>query len=152
MSVDIAWLEEKVFHGKINPDEAALIGEITELRRYKKGETIIAQGEAGGTLYLIYKGSVSIHRDNVTLASAGEAKLFGEQSFLSDEPATATVTAEEDAEIYTLTRAGYARLMQRNHDMVFALFEYILKNTADIIRKMNVDNSVMQNYIMGNSK
>lgn len=152
MAVDIKWLEERVFNARFSDHEAALIDSITTLRRYNKGDTIIEQGQAGGELYLTYRGSVSIARDGVLLASAGEAQLFGEISFLTDEPATATVKAEEDSEIYVMSRSGYAQLMRENPEMVYALFAYILKNTAEIIRKMNADHSVMQNYIMGRPK
>lgn len=149
MPVDITWLEEKVFQEKIDPADAAIINKVTEVQLCQKGDTIVEQGMPGGALYLLYKGSVSIHRDQVMLASAGEAKLFGEMSFLTGEATSASVKAESDCEVYMLTRNGYAQLMRENQGMVFTLFAYILKNTANVVRKMNADHSVMQHYIMG---
>ncbi len=149
MAVDIAWLEEKVFKEKIDSVDASIINKVTDVRNYKAGEEIVVQGKPGGALYLVRRGSVSIHCNGTQLASAGEAKLFGEMSFLTGEPATATVRAESDCEVYMLTRNGYAQIMKENPAMVFALFAYILKNAAQVIRKMNVDHSVLQHYIMG---
>ncbi|MDQ6975805.1 MAG: cyclic nucleotide-binding domain-containing protein [Mariprofundaceae bacterium] len=149
MPIDIAWLEEKVFQEKIDPADARIIKKVTAVKSYKKGDTIINQGAAGGALYLLYKGSVSISCNQVLLASAGEAKLFGEISFLNGELTSATVTAESDCKIYMLTRNGYSELMRENQGMVFALFTYILKNTANVVRKMNADHSVLQHYITG---
>ncbi len=149
MPVDITWLEEKVFQEKIDPADAAIINKVTDIKLYKKGDTILEQGAAGGALYLLYKGSVSIHCNQTMLASAGEAKLFGEISFLSGELTSASVIAEADCEIYMLTRNGYGQLMDENQGMVFTLFSYILKNTANVIRKMNADQSVLQHYITG---
>jgi len=149
MPVDISWLEEKVFHEKIDSEDAAIINKVVEMKTFTKGDTIIEQGAAGGALYLLHSGSVSIHCNGSLLASAGEAKLFGEMSFLTGETTSASVQAEADCIIYVLTRNGYAKLMRETPSMVFTLFAYILKNTASNIRKMNADHSVMQHYIMG---
>jgi|UPI00037BABFB CRP-like cAMP-binding protein len=149
MTIDVTWLEEKVFHEKIDPADAAIINKVVEVKSFTQGETILEQGAAGGALYLLYSGSVSIHCNDALLASAGEAKLFGEMSFLTGDTTSASVKAEADCVVYILTRNGYAQLMRENPGMVFTLFAYILKNTASTIRKMNADHSVMQHYIMG---
>jgi len=149
MAVDISWLEEKVFREKIDPADAEIINRVTGIKNFAKGDTIMKQDAAGGALYLLYSGSVSIHCNGALLASAGEAKLFGEMSFLTGDTTSASVQAEADCVIYILTRNGYAQLMRENPGMVFTLFAYILKNTANNIRKMNADHSVMQHYIMG---
>ncbi len=149
MGLDIAWLEEKVFKEKIDSVDASLINKVTDVCQYKAGDVILEQGKPGGALYLVRSGSVSIHCNGVKLASEGEAKLFGEMSFLTGDPVSATVRAETDCEIYMLTRNGYAQIMRENQAMVFALFAYVLKNTASMIRRINADYTVMQHYISG---
>jgi len=149
MTIEISWLEEKIFFDTINPPCSTIIEDVVKEKHFAKGDIIIEQDSAGGTLYLLRSGSVSIHCNGVLLASAGEAKLFGEISFLTGDGTSASVIAESDCVIYTLTREGYAQLIRENTNMVFALFAYILKNSGNVIRKMNADHSVMQHYIMG---
>jgi CRP-like cAMP-binding protein len=149
MALDITWLEEKVFQEKIDSADAGLLNKVTDVCQYKKGDVILEQGKPGGALYLVREGAISIHCNGVKLASEGEANLFGEMSFLSGDAVSATVRAESDCTIYMLTRNGYAQVMQENQSLVFALFSYVLKNTARMLRRVNADYTVMQHYISG---
>jgi CRP-like cAMP-binding protein len=70
---------------------------------FKAGETIIAEGEAGDTAFLIISGSVE-----VTIESSGKAKnvgtlkagdVFGEMSLIDPGPRSATVKAVSDTSL-----------------------------------------------------
>jgi len=149
MTLDIEWLEDRVFLTKIDSTDAKLIEKVTDIHTFKAGDEILEQGKPGGALYFVRSGKVTIHCNGEQLTSGGEANLFGELSFLTDDPVSATVRAETDCEIYVLNRNGYSKIMGESPPLVFALFTYILKNTNSIVNRINADYTVMQNYISG---
>lgn len=65
---------------------------------YEKGDFIIREGEAGDTLLVIIKGSVSVtknsHPERV-LAYLKDGAIFGEISFLTNRSRSTNVIAEE---------------------------------------------------------
>lgn len=62
-------------------------------RRYGDGETIVVQGEAGDTFFVIDEGHVQVEVDQVPRRQLGPGEFFGEIALLRDVPRTATVTA-----------------------------------------------------------
>ena len=81
---------------------------------YTKGETILRQGEAGDTLYIIQSGEVSIYMREIStevpIGMQGRGYIFGENALLKDDVRQATVVA-----------ARYVKLIV-DHDVVAAPF------------------------------
>ena len=153
MTIDIHWLEEKVLMRKLDDVEAQLLTDLVDISEYKAGDTIVEQGKPGGVLYVLYSGVADItchsHGHDVRVATADETSLFGEMSFLTGEDSSASVVAQKDCVVYSLTRAAYSEMMQKNQDLVFALFTHILVHAATAIRHMNEEHLALQQYIMG---
>jgi len=75
------------------------------------GETIIRQGESGDRFYLIVAGACRVWREpSVAVARLGAGEYFGEIALLRDIPRTATVTAESDVDLLTLSRDDFREL------------------------------------------
>lgn len=95
-------------------------------RRFAAKEVIFHAGDLGDTIFLIRSGRVAVRivteqGDNMTLALLGPGDSFGELALLAPSGRrSATVTAIEATETWTLTRA---QLMQtgRNQSAVEAL-------------------------------
>jgi len=153
MTIDSNWLEEKIFLRKLSTDEAALLENLMQTDTYTAGDKIMQQGEPCDILHILHSGVADIECDSngatSRIAAAREGSLFGEMSFLTGEAASASVTAHKDCVVYSLSRKAYADLMQRNQDLVFALFTHILVHTATVIRHMNEEHLALQQYIMG---
>ncbi len=153
MSIDVAWLEDNVLRRKLTDEEKKKLAGVVEEVTFHKGDVIMKEGEVGGTLYLLRSGSADIYRNmggqDQRLATVREGALFGELTFLTGGSASATVRANEDCVVYKMTRDGYARLMQTNQDLVFALFTYILSYTTQVIRHMNEETAGLMAYITG---
>ena len=153
MAMDVKWLEEKVLLRKLDAAEVALLQDLVEVKEYAPGEKIMEQGKSSGVLYMLRSGVADItcsgNGADMRVATAREASLFGEMSFLTGEPASATVTAQKPCVVYSLTRSAYSELMQKNQDLVFALFTHLLVHAASVIRKMNEEHLAFQQYLMG---
>jgi len=153
MTMDVKWLEEKVLLRKLDEAEVGLLKTLVKVAEYAPGEHIMEQGKSGGILYMLRSGvaDITCHGDghDMRVATAREASLFGEMSFLTGSEASASVTAQKACTVYSLTRAAYSELMQKNQDLVFALFTHLLVHAAGVIRHMNEEHLAFQQYIMG---
>jgi len=156
MAIDVNWLEEKVLLRKLDATEIELLQELVQVSKYEAGEQVMEQGKAGGVLYMLRSGVADItcngNGNDMRVATARETSLFGEMSFLTGDPASASVTAQKPCVVYSLTRTAYSELMQKNQDLVFALFTHILVHAAGVIRHMNEEHLAFQQYIMGRGK
>lgn len=67
------------------------------------GKTIIREGEAGSSVYVIIRGRVKVSTiskgQEIDLAMLGPSDFFGEIAFLTGRPRTATVVAVEETEL-----------------------------------------------------
>lgn len=85
-------------------------------REYAKGEVVFRQGEDGDALYIIARGSASVHLGE---GNAGARRLmtfspgtfFGEMALLDRERRSATVTADEPLSCHVLERPAFGALV-----------------------------------------
>ena len=153
MDIDVTWLEDNILRSKLTDTEKDQLDGVIELMEFARGDTIMAEGESGGALYLLRSGSVEILREikgqQKPLRTVYEGALLGELTFLTGEPVTATVVASEDTVAYKMNRSGYSQLMQTSQELVYALFAYILAYTSTMIRQMNDDHAEILDYMTG---
>ncbi len=102
-----------VFEG-VPPGARLALSEKFQLKSFTGGETVVKEGEAGDTFYLIRSGHVAVSTcgmggegEQIALGKMGEGAFFGEVSLLTDKPRTATVTADGDLELMELTRDDF---------------------------------------------
>jgi CRP-like cAMP-binding protein/thioredoxin reductase/Na+-translocating ferredoxin:NAD+ oxidoreductase RNF subunit RnfB len=94
-----------------------LVREAT-LQRYRMGETVFAEGDAAGAVYLIRRGSVTVSRQvqgrEVTLAYVSAGNYVGEMALVSRTPRTATVRAAAPTEMVALDAGRFIALLDEN--------------------------------------
>lgn len=88
-------------------------------RRYKAGEIILREGEQAEGLGILASGIACVtcrdhHGRQGELARLQPGEWFGEMSLLTGEPASATVRAESEVEVWALPRAAFAALTARS--------------------------------------
>lgn len=97
--------------------EAALglIRDTVEKRHYVRGEVMLHEGDTKAELFVLLSGEAQVegkdwHGDPLTLAHLGPGQCFGELSMLSGEPASATVKATTDADVWILPHAAFVAI------------------------------------------
>ncbi len=89
-------------------------------RPFKRGETIIKQGDHGETFYILGSGSVLVYRKsgffgrNRQVATLKKEAFFGEMALIDDIERTATVIGEEDGDLYFLPREAFKKVLLNN--------------------------------------
>jgi len=74
--------------------------------RFKSGQTILAEGERMGKLFVLVDGQVEIIRERTQVAHVDEpGSIFGEMAVLLDMPHSASVRALSDIVVYEIPDA-----------------------------------------------
>jgi cAMP-dependent protein kinase regulator len=110
------------------------------------GEVIIRQGDKGKSVYVIATGSVKVFTtllsgEQVDLAVLWPSDFFGEMSFLTGRPRSATVEATEDTNILEIDEEKLRDLITRRPhvgEVLRTYYETRTKGTVDKIQETNV--------------
>ena len=130
------------FFGKLKMGEfELLIGHLKKLICHK-GHVIIKEGSAGDAFYMISSGKVAISKKKglfgrTTLAYLGSGEYFGEMALITHEPRTATVTAEEDCELFVLFSEDFKHILMANPAIGHAIQDVLKGRQASNNIKMN---------------
>jgi CRP-like cAMP-binding protein len=111
-SNDERQLHERVFPALSRLDFRTLV-RLGEWREGRPGERLVAQGEAQAELMLIARGGARVELDARPIATLGPGQFVAEMSFVSGQPASATVTLVGEARYLAWSSAALATLSQR---------------------------------------
>jgi CRP/FNR family cyclic AMP-dependent transcriptional regulator len=116
-----------LFEG-VSPEDRAALARAATLRTYRRGETIVQQGQPGDAFYVLVKGRVAVaivapDGREVVLNTLGEGDHFGEMALLDDEPRSASVIAQEKSDLAILSRGVFLDLLKSNFVLTRALLE-----------------------------
>ena len=90
-----------------------LIADKATRMQFKAGDSIIQQGRRTHGVFVLVKGTVSVHIPSQEIPPAlGPGEVCGEISFLDEQPATVDVVAKEPVEAYYLDRPTLQSLFE----------------------------------------
>ncbi|MBA3726265.1 MAG: Crp/Fnr family transcriptional regulator [Armatimonadetes bacterium] len=95
-------------------------------KRHRQGSTVVAEGDAGHSLYIVLSGRVAICKTNalgesVHLAERGQGGHFGEMSLLDGKPRAADVVALEDSDFLVIDRSEFLRAIRSDPDLAIRI-------------------------------
>jgi len=108
------------------------IAEYSVSRSYKKGETIISQGDPGIGLFIISSGKVKIIKEllrgeKLEIATHGPGDFVGEMAVLDNAARTASVVALEDTECLVITAWDFKARMKAHPEIAFELLPVVVQ-------------------------
>src|SRR5262245_5722235 len=110
------------------------------LRRFKAGDVLFKEGEAGASLFVLRSGGVTLSRghngSNILVSQVRSGQLIGEMSLMGDPTRRETATATVSAEAIEIGRKEFLELTRRNDARLDPL-------QRDVSRRV-VDNARMQ--------
>jgi CRP-like cAMP-binding protein len=99
---------------KIEPAKLKLIAFTSERLRYRAGDVLFRQGDAGDAAFVIIRGAADVSIETgegpLVVAQLSDHDLVGEIAILCDVPRTATVTATSELEALRITKDLFFRL------------------------------------------
>lgn len=138
-------LREAVIFKTLTPDELARLAATAKRHLIPATQTIFAQGDAGSSLYMISEGLVSITvRDGGgverEVAALRAGTFFGENSFLTGDPRSASATAVVDTVLYEITKEALGPILEQNMPLVGQLSEVMVgRQMATAMQLQRID-------------
>lgn len=91
----------------------------TAVSTYTTGEYLVKQGEAGDSLFIITKGSVSVYvratdGRSVFANTLSTGDFFGEMSLLTGEARSASIRANEDTDVIIIDKEAFATVLAQD--------------------------------------
>ncbi len=80
-----------------------------ELRSIKKGQALVAQGDAGDDLFLLLDGVLAVVVDGAPIAEVGPGAILGERAVLEGGVRTATLQAVTNCRVAVASSAQIDR-------------------------------------------
>lgn len=104
-----------------------------QYRQYSTGETIIMEGDTSREIFEMISGSAVVLRNNQEIGTINAGEPFGEISFLTASPRTATVKALESCFVRIADNEQFLKLITINPQLAF----HISKTLAERVIQLN---------------
>ena len=129
-----------------NNDFMDEVSKICTIRKFKKDEIIIKEGEIGCEMFIVYDGAVEIIKrtragDDYTVVKlkAEYNVFFGEMALIDDDKRSATVLSSVDSVFIVIEKDDFEKLGNRHPEISLPVTRVILKTLASRLRKTNED-------------
>jgi uncharacterized membrane protein len=140
-----------LFEGLAPDDLAELARHLIE-KRYRAGEVVFDQGDAGDAMFIVAEGQLNIYLPGeasrrVSLKDIGRGEFFGELALFDDQPRSASVLATTDVALLALDRATLAAYLERRPRAAMAIFKMMaarLRQTNALLSARAAKNAVAE--------
>jgi len=119
--------------------------------KFKKGQTILKEGDVGDEMYIIISGKAKVYKKiagkNTALAVLGPDDFFGEMSLLLRLPRSATVKAATDTEILTCNKKDFLDMIRSEPEIAEQILTIMAKRLIEahsVIIKLEGEKKSMQ--------
>ncbi len=126
-----------IFAGLSDGQRAELAG-ASQLTPYGAGETIVRQGEAGASMFVLARGEavVRLEPSGTEVARFTEpGAFFGEMSLLTGEPRTASVLAVSDCDVFEIAVEPFRRVVMSDPTVVDRVGLAVAARRAELERR-----------------
>lgn len=110
-----AFLRNCPLFADLTPGTLSSVADRVLLERHRAGSTIVRQGDAGDKFYVIKSGTLEVRLETAgetkPINTLGTGEFFGEIALMTGEARTATVVAVTDAELYSLGKDEFQRVL-----------------------------------------
>ncbi len=120
--------------------QCATLRAMVEPRRFARGDIVFAEGDAGSELFLVMRGSASVHlrqQDGgaTRLVSFSAGTVFGELALLDHAPRSATVVADDDLNCFVLTATALRKLQAEHPAIAIELIVNLAREVSSSLRR-----------------
>ncbi len=113
------------------------VARILEERWFAPGETLVAEGTAGTSMYVIIDGEVSVHVAGKELARLGSGEHFGELSLVDQQPRSASVVGVTFGNAISISAEHLDEFCRREPELGVALLWRLLRVLGARLRGAN---------------
>lgn len=132
----------------LSDEEFDMLAESASSQSFIQGDTLIRQGDAGDSMYVLVEGLLDVYRTGdgnaeTRVARIQTGRFFGEMSLLTGEPRSATIRAALNSVVLTIEKSALVRLLERRPGLVDDLSRSLAeRRLADKARELTATNSL----------
>ena len=157
MEKNIAVLKQVALFAGLDDQTLGQLASISEIRSFKAGQQVYAEGEADAALFVIVSGKIRIDKQvnaeqQQTLQQIRDGEILGAISFVLGGEHSVSAQALNDAELLMIRRTEFDKLANRSPAAAYKMMLRLAGELATLLRDMDERFVEMVGYIYGRSK
>ena len=131
-----------IFSGLTTEQLSSILNTAEEVS-FLKGDVIMTEGEEGGELFVVIEGKIQIEKhagEDSTIKIAQSEKrgmMLGEMSLVDMKPRSATVRADSDLKMVSISRESLAGIFDKDPKVLSTISLNIARALSDRLRHSN---------------
>ncbi|HVE97572.1 MAG TPA: Crp/Fnr family transcriptional regulator [Mycobacteriales bacterium] len=122
----------------LDDEAASQLAKQMVTRNYRKGQTLVHQGDPGTALFVIVEGSVAVYvtsenGDRMTMTTLGPTDVLGEIALFDEGVRSASAEALEPTTVLVLSRAAFLDLLRGHPEIV----DQVLRAMGSLVRRLS---------------
>jgi CRP/FNR family transcriptional regulator, cyclic AMP receptor protein len=127
---------------QLDDDECQQLLAIAQQRAFAPGEQVIEQGKRSQKLWILLEGKCEVirhseHDGPLVLAQLEPRSVFGEMSFFSPAPHSASVVAKTQVRLLSIRRMDYDELLASGNLAAYKVAYNVVQSLAHRLRRMD---------------
>ena len=131
--------------------ECQVLAGIMGVHRLQDGEMLVKEGEANCDLYLLARGALAVISNTggqeAVVYVMKEGECAGTRAFVDRTPRKATLRADGEAVVYSLTPDAFESLLEKHPLIVYKVMRALFRITHSNLMRMNQESQQLSNYI-----
>lgn len=131
--------------------ECQVLAGIMGVHRLQDGEMLVKEGEANCDLYLLAQGALAVISNTggqeAVVYVMKEGECAGTRAFVDRSPRKATLRADGEAVVYSLTPDAFESLLEKHPLIVYKVMRALFRITHSNLMRMNQESQQLSNYI-----
>ncbi|MCB8839418.1 cyclic nucleotide-binding domain-containing protein [Aurantimonas sp. VKM B-3413] len=124
---------------RLSTRDWGLLRDLATCLPFRRGDTILEEGDTRRALMLIRTGAVRVQRTErgtgITIAQLGAGEIFGEMGFVENAPASASVMAETDGSVDVIEAEALQSVMASEPGFAVRFYHSIAITLARRLRR-----------------
>ena len=116
----------------VSAEQLAHVAAVSREARIEAGETLFAEGEPPGSLYIILDGTIELERQGRSLGAAGEGEPLGTWSLFDDRPRQATARAGQTARLLIVDREEFYDVLAQHVEITRSLVQHLVRRLLSL--------------------
>ena len=112
---------------------------VTEVKEFAPGESIIKEGASGEEMFILLKGKVRVHKNEAFITHLLPGSHIGEMALVDRTPRSASATAEEKSRLLILRRREFYEIVRKDPSLSVKLLWSFVQVLADRLRKTTAE-------------
>ncbi|HSV98059.1 MAG TPA: cyclic nucleotide-binding domain-containing protein [Spirochaetota bacterium] len=129
----IVFLKKNVLFRDLKVNELIRIAAITREIDLAADRTVIAEGDMGDELFMVYEGEVLVHTGGRTLDRLGAGDCLGELSIIDREPRSASAVTTKPSRLLAIRREDFLLTLKENPSISISVMQVITRRLRKMI-------------------